>query len=94
MAMQSLTNQAADQLVLISRSDASAIRDMLLDAIKAKNELDLIRENIEAAARGGLPAKYLVDGNMVPRPVDLDISEAADMALAMGSLPAAQETDA
>lgn len=63
----------------LSIGQAHEICDMLLDAIKAKHELDLVRRNIESAARENMTAKSLVELNMLPKAVDLDVCDAAEM---------------
>lgn len=64
---------------VLSIGQAREICDMLLDAIKAKHELDLVRGNIEAAAREKMTAKSLVELDMLPKAVDLDVCDAAEM---------------
>ena len=63
---------------------------MLLDAIAAKSELDRTIQNIKDAAKSGYPAKFLTAECIMPRSVDLDIFQAADMVQILGMLPDAE----
>ena len=86
MATESLQNYALHQEQL------KTLNMMLLDAIKAKSELDLVRQNIEDAAKNGITAKQLVLAGMLPREVDLDITETAEMLQLLSMLPRALAT--
>lgn len=57
------------------------IRDTMVWAIMAKAELEAVTLRIEDAARHGLPAKSLVDLELLPRPIDLDTYDTAELIL-------------
>jgi len=83
MATESVQTYALEQ------GNLESISMMLLDAIKAKSELDTVRQNIEDAAKHGITAKQLVLAGMLPREVDLDITETAEMLQLLSMLPLA-----
>ena len=77
------------QTYAVSKDHLESITMMLLDAIKAKAELDTVSRNIEDAAKHGMTAKQLVLTGMLPRPVDLDISDTVDMLQLISMFPVA-----
>lgn len=84
------TNEAREEIestdnFVISGDDVRRLQWMLSDAIKAKAELMTLRKNIEdTAAREWSGASLLT---LLPRTVDLDIYEAAQMQQLLCVLP-------
>jgi len=74
---------------LLEAADAKRIQWMLLDAIQAKDDLEVLKKNIRDAAEHGYTAKTLLA--VVPKPVDLSAREVAEMVQVLSVLPAGKE---
>lgn len=74
---------ATPQLILGDET-LGRIKDALSWAIMAKHELDEVTLCIKQAAASGWPAAALVEAEMLPRPVDLDLYEAAELVMLVG----------
>ena len=73
----------------ISADDVALLQEMLLDAIKAKNELRNLSKNIDIAVNRGLSASIL--SAFKAKPVELDITDAAEMIHVLNALTAVQD---
>lgn len=92
MAIESVaTHPEKATKYLIDADEVRRVRHMLLDAIKAASELETLRKNIIQAAEGNLPASVIVKAGMLPRLVDVDIADTADMVMILEMLPCEKE---
>lgn len=82
---------ATEKRYYLTEVQAHAIRDMLLDGIKAQLELSRTIDNIESAAKANWPASSLTIDGLKARPGDLECYDAAEMALMMGLLDEVKE---
>ncbi len=69
----------------IDAEDIQSLQTLLLEAIKAKTELDLLKRNVEHGAAAEMRAAALL--GFLPRDVDLNITEAAEMIQVLGLAP-------
>lgn len=68
-------------VLILSDDQLCRLRETIAGAIMAKQELDLLETNVRQAAASDAKASLLIHAEMMPRPVDVDCYDAAQLLL-------------